>query len=122
MAISLFSGYYTGFFNSFVIIAGIISFIYIIIHIVSNISLIKLFNKRKFAIPFLSSLILAIAFLLSFYGNNGYFAAINYFLIGYVVISFLIVLFIRKTRRGFYDAIRFEYYSLRNKLPETNKD
>ena len=44
---------------------------------------------------------------------NGYFAAINYFLTGYVVISFLVVLLIRKTRRGFYDAIRFEYYSLR---------
>ncbi|MEM4835295.1 MAG: APC family permease, partial [Ferroplasma sp.] len=72
--------------------------------------------------PLIFSLILAIAFLLSFYGNNGYFAAINYFLTGYVVISFLVVLLIRKTRRGFYDAIRFEYSSLKNKLPETNKD
>jgi len=111
VGISIFSGYSAGFFNSFVIIAGIISFVYIIIHIVSNISLIKLFKRKKFFIPALSSIILIIAFLLSFSGNTGYFVIVNYSLIGFLLISLLIVLLVRKANPRFYKAIQFEYYS-----------
>ncbi len=121
VAISLFSGYYAGFFNSFVIIAGIISFIYIIIHIISNISLIKLFKRKKFFVPALSSIILIIAFLLSFSGNTGHFVVINYFIIGFIVISASIVLLIRKKLQDFYRNIRFEYYGKVNDPQEPDK-
>ncbi len=107
--ISLITIHYVGFFNAFVIIAGIISFIYIIIHIISNASLIRIFGKQKYFIPFISSLILSIAFILSFYGNTGYFAIINYLLSGYVSFSIILVIFIKKAKREFYNDIRFEH-------------
>jgi len=119
--IAIFSGYYGGFFNSFVIIAGIISFVYIIIHIISNISLIKIFRRKKFFMPVLSSIILTIAFILSFSGNTGYYAVINYFLIGFIMISAFIVILVRKIIPRFYMAIRFEYYARINELREHDK-
>jgi amino acid transporter len=107
--IAIFGGYYAGFFNSFVILAGIISFIYIIIHIISNISLIKLFKRKKLLVPAFSSIILTIAFFLSLYGNNGYFAVINYFLVAFILISIMIVVTIRVVNPKFYNRIKFEY-------------
>ncbi|WP_298276161.1 APC family permease [Ferroplasma sp.] len=107
--ISLIAIHYAGFFNSFVIIAGLISFMYIIIHIISNISLIRIFRKQKFFIPLISSLILSIAFILSFYGNTGYFAVINYLLIAYIMFSIIFVIYIKKAKHGFYNNIKFEY-------------
>jgi len=121
VGISIFSGYSAGFFNSFVIIAGIISFVYIIIHIVSNISLIKLFKRKKFFIPALSSIILIIAFLLSFSGNTGYFVVINYALIVSVLISVFVVLLVRKAEPRFYKAIQFEYYGKIDSLTKSKK-
>ncbi|WP_337860978.1 APC family permease [Ferroplasma sp.] len=120
IAIGIFSGYYAGFFNSFVIIAGIISFIYIIIHVISNISLMKLFKRKKLLVPALSSIILTIAFLLSLYGNNGYFAIINYLLLALIIISIIIVLIVKRNYPIFYSKIKFEY--LAKKLHEGNND
>jgi amino acid transporter len=122
LAISLISAHYAGFFTSFVIIAGIISFIYIIIHILSNISLIMLFKRKKFILPFASSIILTIAFVLSLSGNTGYFMVINYFLIGYVAFSIIIIFLIKKARPEFYRKIRFEYSRRINKLHSNHED
>jgi amino acid transporter len=120
--ISLITIHYAGFFNSFVIIAGIISFLYIIIHIISNLSLIRIFKKQKFFLPFLSSIILSIAFILSFYGNTGYFAIINYLLIGYVSMAILFVVYMKKIKRKFYNEIRFEYSGTDENLFENAGD
>ena len=122
IVISLISIHYVGFFDSFVIIAGIISFLYIIIHIISNMSLIRIFRKQKFFLPFLSSVILSIAFILSFYGNTGYFAVINYLLLGYISFSIILVIYVKKVRHEFYKKIRFEYLDMVNNAPENNND
>ncbi len=120
--ISLITIHYAGFFNSFVIIAGIISFLYIIIHIISNLSLIRIFKKQKFFLPFLSSIILSIAFILSFYGNTGYFAIINYLLVGYISVAILFVVYMKKMKRKFYNEIRFEYSGTDENLFENAGD
>jgi amino acid transporter len=120
--ISLIAIHYAGFFNSFVIIAGLISFMYIIIHIISNISLIRIFRRQKFFLPFISSLILAIAFILSFYGNTGYFAVINYLLLGYILFSTMLVIYMKKVRHSFYNNIKFEYSDNVNMAAVNHKD
>ncbi len=107
--ISVILTYFIGVFIAFVIIAGIISFLYIIIHIISNISLIKLYTKNKFFIPVISSVFLIIAFVLSFTSNAGYYISINYFIIIYVIIVISYVLYVKRNKLGFYRNIKFEY-------------
>ena len=122
LLISLIFIHYVGFFDSFVIIAGLISFMYIVIHIISNISLIRIFRKQKFFFPFLSSLILSTAFIFSFYGNTGYFAIINYLLLGYITVSIVLIIYIKKVRHEFYKKIKFEYTTIVNNPSDNSND
>ncbi len=108
ITISIISAHFIGFFNSFIVIAGIISFIYIIIHIISNFSLIKLMHGKYPVIPALSTFVLIIAFVLSFLGNAGYFVVINYFVIVYVCISIIIIYATKNRSNDFYSKIKFE--------------
>ncbi len=107
--ISMVSTYFIGVFASFVIIAGIISFIYIIIHIISNISLIKLYAKNKFFIPVISSIFLIFAFILSFISNIAYYVSINYFILIYILIAIAYIIYLKRNRLKFYSNIKFEY-------------
>ncbi len=109
LAISISSTYLIGAFTAFVIIAGVISFLYIIIHIFANISLIKYHMGRKFLVPALSSLFLSIAFIFSFISNSGYFVVINYILASYVIISIILVVYIKTLKNKFYSKIRFDH-------------
>ncbi|MEM0139437.1 MAG: APC family permease [Ferroplasma sp.] len=109
IALSIICAYYIGFFNAFIAIAGVISFVYIIIHIISNFSLIKLKNGSNISMPIISTGVLAIAFVLSFLGNSGYFVTINYFLIFYIIISIIIIYYFKTRYTVFYNSIKFDY-------------
>ncbi len=102
IAISLISIKFLGFFKAFVFIAGLISFLYIMIHIITNISLIKI---NKSIIPVLSGIFLIISLFLSFIGNTSGIITINYAFIIYAIISVIIVLIIKRSR--FFKTINF---------------
>ncbi|WP_192805711.1 APC family permease [Picrophilus oshimae] len=91
-----------GFFNAFVFIAGLISFLYIVVHIITNISLIRI--NRSF-VPVLSGIFLIISMILSFSGNMALIPSINYAFIIYLIISIIIVLIIRSS--DYYKSINF---------------
>ncbi len=108
VATSIFSTYLIGAFTAFVIIAGVISFLYIIIHIFANISLIRYHMGKKFIVPALSSIFLSVAFILSFTSNSGYFVMINYILILYVASSIILLSYVKIVKSKFYSKIKFE--------------
>ncbi|WP_287954685.1 amino acid permease [Acidiplasma sp.] len=106
--ISISTTYIAGPFTSFVIIAGVISFFYIIIHIISNISLYKA-RRKNMIIPMISSILLTIAFIISFISNTGFFIVINYAVLVYLLISVISIIYIKRMKNTIYKKIKFEH-------------
>ncbi len=60
-------------------------------------------------IPMISSILLTIAFIISFISNTGFFIVINYAVLVYLLISVISIIYIKRMKNTIYKKIKFEH-------------
>lgn len=110
-ALALALSYSVGYFYGFVILATVVSLSYIIVHILTNISLYsiksEIYNRLIYSLPIISTLFLAISFYYSFDNFAVPLAYSDYLIVIWLVFSIAAVFYLKRFRSDFYHTLRF---------------